>query len=531
MTKKQDRRKNGIIDGAISLTLSTMVVKVLGLIYKIPLSHLLSDEGMGYFNSAYTVFALFYLLCTSGVPKAVMIIITEYKERGNYIDTKRIVNLAMKAFFILGAVFSYILFVFAFPIAEIIGNRNSAYTMMLIAPSIVFLSLGGVIRGALSVEMRMTEVSIAGIIEGVSRLVLGLVFAAIATRLLLPIKIVSALTILGVTLGSFFSFLYLLLVNKSHKRDKKQGRMLEYQERRAILKKIFSISIPITLSAAVMSITNIIDLILVMRGLERSGFSESVASAMYGNYTTLSVPMFNLASALITPISIVFIPSFAKHIFNNDTALQKSSLLDSTRLVSFVAAPISFGLLFFSEEILILLYGEESASVGACSLRLLVPAIVFSSLLLIVNSFLEAGRDAKWPVISMLCGAIVKMFLGCFLIPNPNYGINGAPIGTVACYAVAFIVSSLILLIRRGHTLPIIKGCLVPYTSALLAVNISKFLYVRSQGSLNFVLSILLHILIAGMIYLILLVFSGLLGKDKENLMASFTKFREKNCQ
>jgi O-antigen/teichoic acid export membrane protein len=75
MTKKQDRRKNGIIDGAISLTLSTMVVKVLGLIYKIPLSHLLSDEGMGYFNSAYTVFALFYLLCTSGVPKAVMIII------------------------------------------------------------------------------------------------------------------------------------------------------------------------------------------------------------------------------------------------------------------------------------------------------------------------------------------------------------------------------------------------------------------------------------------------------------------------
>ena len=195
MTKKQDRRKNGIIDGAISLTLSTMVVKVLGLIYKIPLSHLLSDEGMGYFNSAYTVFALFYLLCTSGVPKAVMIIITEYKERGNYIDTKRIVNLAMKAFFILGAVFSFILFAFAFPIAEIIGNRNSAYTMMLIAPSIVFLSLGGVIRGALSVEMRMTEVSIAGIIEGVSRLVLGLVFAAIATRLLLPIKIVSALTI------------------------------------------------------------------------------------------------------------------------------------------------------------------------------------------------------------------------------------------------------------------------------------------------------------------------------------------------
>ena len=65
--------KGGMIRGAIWLTISGLVVKFLGLIYKIPLSYILSDEGMGYFNSAYTVYTFFYLICSAGIPKAISI--------------------------------------------------------------------------------------------------------------------------------------------------------------------------------------------------------------------------------------------------------------------------------------------------------------------------------------------------------------------------------------------------------------------------------------------------------------------------
>ena len=86
--KREERRKSmivalgGVVGGALSLTLSNLTVKILGLIYKIPLSYLLTDEGMGYFNSAYTVFGLFYLLCTAGVPKGVMILCSEASVNG-----------------------------------------------------------------------------------------------------------------------------------------------------------------------------------------------------------------------------------------------------------------------------------------------------------------------------------------------------------------------------------------------------------------------------------------------------------------
>ena len=77
---------SGLIGGTLSLTASAVIVKLIGLFYKIPIASFLGDEGMGYFNSAYTVYAFFYLLCTAGVPKAVMILISEAKARGRSVD-------------------------------------------------------------------------------------------------------------------------------------------------------------------------------------------------------------------------------------------------------------------------------------------------------------------------------------------------------------------------------------------------------------------------------------------------------------
>ena len=71
---KNKMGNKSIVRGALSLTVSALIVKIVGLIYKVPLSYILSDEGMGYFNSAYTVYTFFYIICTAGVPKAISII-------------------------------------------------------------------------------------------------------------------------------------------------------------------------------------------------------------------------------------------------------------------------------------------------------------------------------------------------------------------------------------------------------------------------------------------------------------------------
>ena len=311
----------GVISGAFSLTLSTVIVKLLGVVYKIPLAHMLGEEGMGYFNSAYTVYTFFYLLCTAGVPKAVMILVSEAKTSNKNIDEKRIITVAFTAFLILGTAITACFIVFSAPLAKLIGNSKSAFTMVAIAPSIIFISIAGVIRGYLSAEMKFSSIAVSQIVEGVGKLVLGLVFAVMATEASLALPIISALTILGVTFGALLGLIYLLIVSK-FKIIREKARQNNYKpERHSILKRIFSISVPITLSAAVMSITNIIDLMLIMRRLTDLGYTEIDATALYGNYTTLAVPMFNLAVTVITPISVAYLPVFTRAIAADRTEI------------------------------------------------------------------------------------------------------------------------------------------------------------------------------------------------------------------
>ena len=96
--KGKNKISDNVIKGTFSLTISTLIVKLLGLIYKIPLANILGDEGMGIFNSAYTVYSFFFLLCTAGVPKAIMILVSGSKAKGEDEESKRIISIAMRLF-------------------------------------------------------------------------------------------------------------------------------------------------------------------------------------------------------------------------------------------------------------------------------------------------------------------------------------------------------------------------------------------------------------------------------------------------
>ena len=298
------RASYGLIGGALSLTFSNLAVKLLGLIYKIPLAQLLSDEGMGYFNSAYTIFGFFYLLCTAGVPKGVMILCSESSAKGEG-RAGQILSMAMRAFFYIALLCTSLLLVLAFPLSRAIGNRGAAFAVISIAPSIIFVALSGVLRGFLSAKSRFLDIAVAGVIEGVAKLVLGLAFAIFAIRMDFSLEIVSALTILGATFGSFFAFVYLFKMSNT---EHKTRQSIVNSETKEALRRIFKVSVPITISGAVASLGGLIDLGLVMRRLSDTGFSDSIATALYGNYTTLAVPMFNFALSVTSSICISALP-------------------------------------------------------------------------------------------------------------------------------------------------------------------------------------------------------------------------------
>ena len=498
-----EKNKSKLIGGALLLTISGIIVKFLGLIYKVPLSYILSDEGMGYFNSAYTVYTFFYIICTAGVPKAISIMISEAEGEGNLSAVKKIYSTAFNLFFSFGIIITILFFMCAPSLSKLIGSNGSMLTMLSIAPSIMFVCASGVIRGYYNGVLKLVPIAVSEVISGVSRLTLGLLFAIIGNKLNMDLHIVSALTMLGTTLGSFFSFIYLALCKKtqiSSVNIRQSTKNLSI----SISKKIIKLALPITLTSGVASISGLIDLTIIMRSLADSGLSELQSGILYGNYTTLAVPLLNLIATLIVPVCTVILPIVSKSEIKKDADLLSYNVTGAFKIVCFIAVPISVVFFFNPYGILAILFDDSSAVMAAPLLKLLAPGIFFMCLGTLINTVLEGIGKAKIPLISLSIASAIKFIVSFVLIRNSDYGILGAPIGTTLSYAVGFIISAFYLLICVKVKINFIKPLFSVIISSFAAMLISSF--ITSFLSLNLIVNMILYLLIFGFFYLFFLI-------------------------
>ena len=516
MTLNKGDRRGTALGGALSLMLATVIVKLLGVIYKVPLSYILGDGGMGYFNSAYTVYSFFYLICTAGVPKAIMISVSESPSLG-----KSITRVAKSAFLAVGAATTVLFLLLSPPLSHLIGNPSSIYTMIAVAPSIIFIAVSGVVRGYLSAEHKFLSVSISQIIEGGGKLVFGLAFAILAKRLGMPLYAISAFTILGVSLGAIFGLVYLLIAARGV--GEKSDFRFTRSERREVMKRLYSVSTPITVSAAVMSLTGLLDLFLIMKGLISSGVSRETANELYGNYTTLAVPMFNLAVSLIVPVSVAFLPSMTRAYINNRKDFSEVCGL-AFGITAVLTAPLAFGMMMYPREILALLFEDSGAAVGSRPLLVLSIGLFFYAALTVTNTALESMGLVRAPVYSMLVGCAVKTAVSVLLIRLPRYGIMGAPIGTVASYGVSLLVSVVYGAKKCKEKFPIISSFAKPTLLAFSSVYLSKGAYFAVKNMFGEAAGTLAAIGVSGILYLALLILFGILRGKKILKMSKYTK-------
>lgn len=497
-----DRRKDTLLGGAMALTISVIIVKIIGFFYKLPLSHILGDEGMGYFNSAYSIFTFFYMLCTGGIPRAVSITVTQALAKGREDSAKKILGICLKLYVSIGIIFTLILMLFSSGFARLIGNSLAAFSLFCIAPSLSFVAASGVLRGYLNGGMRMKEIAFSEVLEGAVKFIFGLAFAMLGVRAQMPVYTISALTILGVTSGTLVGSIFLFVCYKSEKTEYNIEQKSDSGENNLdLLKSVLKISVPITLSSMVMGISNIVDLGLIMKRLISSGMTSETAISLYGNFTTLAVPMLNLVVALISPLGASAIP----HLTGKFTSGNTGEFDEISRVVltvcSVIALPISVAYICFSEEILMLLFPHDSAVIGAPLLAVLSVAVISVCSLTVVNSILEATFHPRIPVIAMSIGALLKIIFGYAIIGE--IGIIGAPISTSICYASALIISLTLAAFYAKIRIPI-NVFLVPSLVSVVSVGGARFLYNSISNGVFSIPKFLICAILAAALYVAL---------------------------
>ena len=515
----------GFISGVFILSLSTLIVKIIGLAFKIPMLSLLGMEGMGYFNSAYEIYAMLCIVSTAGLPVALSILVSSARAVNDNAKIVRAYSSAIRIFFILGAAGTVGMLLLAKPLSSWIGNDDALYCVLAISPALLFICLASAIRGYCQGFEDMKPTAISQLIEAISKLGFGVLFATIGIKKGFSVPMTSALAVLGITLGTALSLCYLLLAKRRHAislTDKNYIGVGGYY------RELLKIALPITLGSAVISLTRIIDMALIMRRLQDIGISQFRANEIYGAYTTLALPVFSLIPSLITPISMALIPELTVFIKTKNSIGQKSTVEKSLRLTALLSMPASLAVTVFSRQILSLLFAgqTEAVDIAAPLLSLLGGSVLFSCMITTTNAILQAYGCVKMPIFSMSVGVAVKAFSSYFLLGVDSVGVYGAPIGSLACNITVVLLNFALMLRYTKNTdgaLSVSRCFVKPLVASVLSIGSAYAAYIwLSSVYLSDALAFATAALIAIFVYFILAFLLGVIDRDDVKMIPIF---------
>lgn len=511
-SKTQDRL---FFSGVFILTAANLIIKAAGLFFKIPMNYIVGDTGMGYYSSAYSVYTFLYMLSTSGLPVALSILVAESRAVGQVSHVRRAFRLALLLFFILGLAGSGCMLLFSRPLSVLMGSEPTMFCLIAIAPTLFFICISSAYRGFFQGYQQMLPIAVSQLIEALCKLFLGIGGALYSIRMGFGIHITAAYAVLGISIGSFIGMLYLMaakLFFRTPKEDLLLPETVSPIPVSSLLRRFAVISIPITVSAAVMSISGMVDAVMIQRILRLSGMLQEEATTLYGNYTSLAVPMFNLPPVLIYPVTCAMIPLLTSARAEADRKRTQGIILSSLRAAVLMGMPCAFGMTALSLPILRLFYKEASAAMAAPLLSLLAPASFFVCILAVTNAVLQSIGRAGKPVLSMLAGTAVKMLSEIILVRT--IGIQGAPISTFLCYFTASVLNFAFVIRYTGICPDYGKLLMKPLLSGIACGGAAFGGYVFFSAFMSEKTTALASIGAGALVYCLAVIFTGALEKS-----------------
>lgn len=505
-----DKDKNKtFIKGAAVLLLANILVKIIGACFKIPLTYIIGESGMGLFSTSYTIYIMLFIVATAGLPVAISKMIAESAAQNRRRETKKIFESSLILLGVIGVFGFVFLFFKAEALAAYTGRVEAAYAIRALAPAILFVSFMSAFRGFFQGHQDMVPTAVSEILEALGKLFMGLLLAYIFISK--GIEHAAAGAVFGVSAGAFLGLLSLvvLYIIKRDRRDFKNG-VYESKRRIDIIKQLFLISVPITIGASVFSITNVIDMLMIQRRLLFAGFSSERALELWGSYSGYSVTLFNMIPTLITCISISVVPAIAKSFVTDRYHEAQETTAAGLKITILFALPCAVGIALLANPILNLIFKNTNAT---STLQILGYAVVFVSLVQVTTAILQATGKTWAPVWHMAAGGVSKVVVNYFLVGSPHFNINGAPIGSIVCYVLILALNIIKIKKTIGIKLNVVDAIVKPLVSVTAMGIVSVFSYYLVNGA-GRVLEAAIPIIAGALTYLILLFLLKAISED-----------------
>lgn len=531
----QTQKQNSFFGGAAILAAGILIVKLIGMFYKIPLINIIGEAGAADFNNAYNIYAVLLTVSTAGLPVAVSKLVSEANALDRRNQVRRTFRLALVLFLALGLVSFLVMFFRADALAGMMNDSKAAAGIRALAPAVVCVGCLAALRGYSQGHSNMAPTSVSQIIEALCKLVVGLGLAFWLVKQGKDPDVAAAGAITGVTVGTVVALAYMVL-DFLLSRGREDIRGTDRPDSAgSILANILKIAVPITLSSSMVGIVTVIDSSLVQGQLQSAlDLTEQASRTLYGNYSG-ALNIYNLPTSLMAAITASVIPAVSAALARRDrrgAARITGSALRITALLSF---PMGVGLFVLGTPIIRLLFPKLNVAVAGPLLSTLGIATPFVCMVLVCNSVLQAHGFINLPVIVMVLGGIVKIVNNYNLVGA--IGIAGAPVGNILCFGLALVLDLVVItrvIPNRPRLLPIFAKPAVASAvmgGAAWAVYglLSRILSseqvdqagqtVRAVSRMGNAAGIFLAIAVAGVVYLVLVIALRAISRDDLALM------------
>lgn len=535
-------KKQSFMQGIMTLMFSQVLIKISGLVYKLYLTNKngFGDAGNAIYNSGFQIYALLLTIASIGVPNAVAKLISEKLSIGDNRGAQKVFKVSFAVFSFVGFVGSVILFL----ASEFLANEwlqipEAKLTLMILAPSIFFVSLISVFRGYFNGHENMRPMAKSQIIEQLTKTICTVIiveYICLSMGYQGTTGIMAAGANLATTIATFISCVYLFfLYSENNKNNKLHVADCYYKSERVIkiLKKIIIIAMPLTISAILGSLNKNIDSFTVVRAL-KTFMTEEQAKIQYGMLsgkidTLVTFPLsFNMAFAT------ALVPAISAAKARGDKERIEKRISFSLLVTILIGLPCTIGMMTFAKPILEVLF--PNASSGEYIYRISSASIIFITIEQTVNGALQGLGKASVPVMALSSGIFVKLLLNLTLVKiNPNIfmfgGVAGAALATVICHVISMTISFTILKRTVKMKFNILKFIIKPIIASILMGILGLYIYNQLRSIIMQIIAIILSIIVAVAIYVIALFVLKIFDKEELYMLPFYSKLTKKhNC-
>lgn len=480
------------------------MAKIVGALFKIPLTRLIGTEGAGHFNAAYNIYIVLLNVSSTGLPLAVSRLISEADALNQTEQIHNIRRVSLWLFVLIGGVCSIGMSCGAELLAGWIRDPEAVYAIRILAPAVLFVCISSSFRGYFQGQQYMTPTAVAQVLEALSKLVIGLAAVLVARNLGWNIPRIAGAAITGVTVGAGLGSAYF------YWQYRKMPRIGSFRLKSISMAdtalKILRLAVPITVGATGLQIFNAIGSGIILGRLQDGlGYDLSHASSLYGIYA-MAQTLYLLPSALIQPLTVSIIPAVTESLTLDNRSDARKKEESALRITAILALPAGAGLSVLAAPIQRLLYAYDDAtiSIAGTMLGILGVASVGYCLILVTNAILQAHGKAVYAVCSTVVGGVANLVITAILVSNPQIHIIGAALGTMAYCVVALGFNMLFICMLIGNPPHFLAQIVKPaaatlvmsfFTGAVFAWTSSTTIAIASAIVIYMILTVVLKML------------------------------------